>query len=81
LSKNKGLVADGWSPNEDFGTSKHPLVRAFVSTFHTPKYSIWAKSDENFMLPKRRFWKIEQSVAYAFLKYFSRGRVLVLGFQ
>ncbi len=24
-------------------------VRAFVSTFHTLKYSIWAKSDENLL--------------------------------
>ncbi len=34
------------SPNEDFGPSKNMWVRPFVSTFHTPKYSIWAKSDE-----------------------------------
>ena len=26
----------------------------------------------NFMLPKRRFWTVEQSVTCAFLKYFSR---------
>jgi len=31
------------------------------------------------MLPKRRFWKIEQSVACAFLKSFSRAWVLDLG--
>ncbi len=131
-----------WSPNEDFGTSKKTWVRHFVSTFHTLKYSIWAKSDENLlqnalptyfstfqnlrlgtinsgthfqstfqmkvaqieysriwkvlwkcvpefwlglpkssfgdhkvckiMLPKRRFWTDEQSVACAFLKCFSR---------
>jgi hypothetical protein len=24
-------------------------IRPFVSTFHTLKYSIWAKSDENFL--------------------------------
>ncbi len=84
------------SPNEDFGPSKNMWVRAFVSTFHTHKYSIWAKSDENFlqnvlptyfstfqnlrlgsihftnfMLPKRRFWTVEQNVAYAFLNKFS----------
>ena len=35
-----------WLPNEDFGPSKNMWVRAFVSTFHTPKYSIGAKSDE-----------------------------------
>ncbi len=35
----------------------------------------------NFMLPKRRFWTAEQSVACAFLKYFSRVRVLVLGYH
>ena len=34
------------SPNEDFGTWKKMWVRAFVSTFHTLKYSIWAESDE-----------------------------------
>ena len=34
------------SPNEDLGTSKDMWVRAFVSTFHTPKCSIWPKSDE-----------------------------------
>ncbi len=33
-------------PNEDFGPSKNMWVRHFVRTFHTPKYSIWAKSDE-----------------------------------
>jgi hypothetical protein len=37
------------SPNEDFGPSKNMWVRAFVSTFHTHKYSIWAKRDENFL--------------------------------
>ena len=31
---------------KNFGTSKNMLVRPFVSTFHTPKYSIWAKNDE-----------------------------------
>jgi hypothetical protein len=34
------------SPNEDLGPSKNMWVRAFVSTFHTPKYSIWAKNDK-----------------------------------
>jgi hypothetical protein len=34
------------SPNEDFRTSKNMWVRPVVSTFHTPNYSIWAKSDE-----------------------------------
>ena len=34
------------SPNEDFGTSKNIRARHFVSTFHTPYYSIWAKRDE-----------------------------------
>ncbi len=34
-----------------------------------------------FMVPKRRFWTIEQSVACAFLKYFSRMWVLVLGYH
>ena len=33
------------------------------------------------MAPKRRFWKSEQSVACAFLKYFSRVWVLVLGYR
>ncbi len=27
---------------------KNRLVRPFVSTFHTPNYSIWAKRNENF---------------------------------
>ena len=35
-----------WLPNEDFGISKNIQSRHFVSTFHTPGYSIWAKSDE-----------------------------------
>ena len=34
------------SPNEDFGTSKNIRARRFVSSFHTPDYSIWAKRDE-----------------------------------
>jgi hypothetical protein len=68
-------------------------VRAFVRTFHTPKYSTWAKSDEkclqnalptyfstftnlrlgsiNFMLPKRRCWKAEQTFRSVFSKHFS----------
>ena len=33
-------------PNEDFETSKNIRSTHFVSTFHTPNYSIWAKSDE-----------------------------------
>ena len=36
-----------WLPNEDFGTSKNIRERHFVSNFHTPDYSIWAKRDEN----------------------------------
>ncbi len=34
-----------------------------------------------FMLPKRRFWTAEQSVACAFLKFFSRVWVLLLGYH
>ena len=34
-------------PHDDFGPSKNRRVRPFVSTFHTPNYSIWANSDEN----------------------------------
>ncbi len=34
-----------------------------------------------FMLPKQRFWTVEQSVACAFLKYFSRVWVLLLGYH
>ena len=37
------------SPNEDFGTSKNIRSRHFVSAFHTPNYSVWAKSDEKYL--------------------------------
>ena len=49
---------DEWhtaAPNEDFHSSKNRCSRVFVSTFHTPNYSIWAKSDEKCLqkvLPK-----------------------------
>ena len=36
-------------PNEDLGTSKNIRPRHFVSTFHTPNYSFWAKSDEKYL--------------------------------
>ena len=38
-----------WLPNEDFGTSKNIRASLFVSTFHTPCYSIWAKCDTNYL--------------------------------
>ena len=43
------LPSDDWDAAlfcKDFMLPK-PWVRHFVSTFHTLKYSIWAKSDEN----------------------------------
>ena len=80
-----GQHASVWSPNEDFGTSKNMLVRPFVSTFHAPKYSIWAKSDEKCLqnvvptycstfqkssFGEHRFWNADQTFGNVFSKQF-----------
>ncbi len=64
-------------------SSKNMWVRAFVITFHTPKYSIWAESDEKFLqnvlpayfstFPNLRLGSI------IFKSTFSHTRVLYLG--
>ena len=45
------------------------------------KMTAWCSHAWDFMLPKRRFWTAEQSVACAFLQYFSRMWVLALGYH
>ena len=44
---NKHSGTNFMLPKRRFWTVENVWVRAFVSTFHTHKYSIWAKSDEN----------------------------------
>ncbi len=67
---------DGWTNRSD---------RCFKSLF-TYVSTLFGrvtieKCFENFVLPKRRFWTVEQSVACALSKYASRAWVLVLGYQ